>query len=174
VRTDANSVPESDENNNWRATPITVTRTIFPDLIVQNIEAPDAAFFGQTINVRWTVKNVGDASTNTSQWSDRVYLSSDHTPANAVVQFNVLNVTYLDAGQTYVASADVRIPRGIFGTYYVIIRTDIAGAVAEDDENNNTLTGDQSSGAALARPKGHTSPAPSKCLWRTGCRSISG
>lgn len=141
VLTDANNnVDEgSNENNNFRAVPITLNRTTRPDLVVQSIQAPDTAFFGQTINVRWTVKNVGGGSTDASEWSDRVYLSSDHTPGNAAVQLDVLNVSYLNAGESYVASADVKIPRGLFNTFHIVVTTDIGGAVAEDNETNNIL-----------------------------------
>ena len=140
VLTDANNnVGEgSNENNNWRAVPITVSRTAFPDLVVEAIQAPDAAFFDQQITVRWTVKNTGNGSTNASEWRDRLFLSSDQTIGDDALQLDVLNASYLNAGESYVASADVRIPRGLFGTYYVIVKTDNDNTVTEDNEGNNT------------------------------------
>jgi subtilase family serine protease len=69
VLTDAdNNVAEGNtEINNSRVFPVTVSRALLPDLIVENIEAPATAFFDQTITVRWTVKNSGNASTNRFQ-----------------------------------------------------------------------------------------------------------
>lgn len=142
VLTDAdNNVPEgSAEGNNSRVFPLTVSRALLPDLIVESIEAPDTAFFDQTITVRWTVKNNGNASTNASQWHDELFLSSDHAPsADDPVQLMVLNVSYLDVGERYIASAEVKIPRGLTNTYYLIVKTDADGQALESDENNNTF-----------------------------------
>ena len=142
VQTDASGlVPELVETNNTRVVPITVSRALIPDLAVEAIEAPDTAFFDQTITVRWTVRNNGNASTNASEWYDEVFLSSDATPSeDDAVQFMVLNVSYLNAGERYIGSADVRIPRGLSNTYHLIVKTDINNQVPEYNENsNNTL-----------------------------------
>lgn len=144
VVTDANdNVDEgSGENNNWLARPITVRRAPLPDLTVEAIEAPGISYFDQTITVRWTIKNGGNASTDASEWADRLYLSSDRGLSGDDVRLtDVLNASYLGVGESYLASADVRIPRGLFGMYYVIVKTDINNAVLEDNEDNNSTRG---------------------------------
>ncbi len=128
------------EGNNFRAVQIAVSRALLPDLTVEVIEAPNTAFFEQTITVRWTVKNNSNASTNASGWHDNLFLSSDTILDGGDQQLlDVLNTTYLDAGERYLASSDVRIPRGLFGTYYIIVKTDNNDEVFENNENNNTL-----------------------------------
>jgi subtilase family serine protease len=141
VLTDATGlVPEFSENNNSRVVPITVSRTLIPDLVVEAIQAPDTAFFDQTITVHWTVKNNGNASTNASEWSDEVFLSSDATPSqDDPFQFIVLNVSYLNVGEKYIGSAEVHIPRGLSNTYHLIVKTDINNQALEYSEENNTL-----------------------------------
>src|SRR5205085_9329871 len=61
IQTDANNqINEGgNEDNNFIARPINVTRQPRPDLVVDSIVAPNTAFFGQTILVQWTVKNIG-------------------------------------------------------------------------------------------------------------------
>ena len=48
---------------------VQVTRTPLPDLVLESVEAPGMAFTGQPITVRWTVRNIGRASTDAGQWS---------------------------------------------------------------------------------------------------------
>ena len=141
VRTDAaGNVPEVYETNNSRLAPITVSRALIPDLTVEFIETPDTAFFDQTVTVRWTVKNIGNASTNASEWVDELFLSNDRIPSgDDAIQLEVLNISYLNAGERYIASADVRIARGLSNTHYFIVKSDVRGHVVEYDENNNTL-----------------------------------
>jgi subtilase family serine protease len=134
-----NNVDEgSNEGNNWRAVPVTVSRPALPDLVVDSIQAPTTAFFDQTVTVRWTVRNAGNGSTNASEWRDRLSLSPNQAGGDEAVQLDVSNISYLNAGESYVASADVHIPRGLFGTYFFIVRADSGNAVTEDNENNNT------------------------------------
>lgn len=142
VMTDAgNSVDEkNNENNNWRAAPIHVRRTLLPDLTVQSIEAPTTAFFDQEITVRWTVKNIGNGSTNASQWSDKILLSNDRIAGgDDAWQLQVLNVSYLNAGESYLGSATARVPRGLIGTHYIIVQTDCQNATVEENKDNNHL-----------------------------------
>ena len=151
VQTDGdNGVNEqAKEDNNTRVVAVTAHRRPLPDLIVQplSIEAPDTAFFDQMIKVRWTVKNIGGGSTDAAEWRDGVYFSTDEFPeSNDPVRVFVSNVSYLAAGESYEASADIHIPRGLFGTYNIVIVTDYADvrvfqeapfAVLEENEANN-------------------------------------
>jgi hypothetical protein len=153
VLTDAdNNVAEGNaETNNSRVFALTVSRALLPDLIVESIEAPATAFFDQTITVRWTVKNSGNASTNASEWSDELFLSSDRIPSgDDPVQLVVSNVSYLNVGEQYLASAEVKIPRGLTNTYYVIVKTDANGQAVEFDENNNARSANQSASATAS------------------------
>jgi hypothetical protein len=140
------------ENNNFHAVPVKVRRSLLPDLVVDGeIVVPQGQiFFGQTITVKWTVKNIGNGSTNASQWQDWVYLSTDDIPEiEDPFKVKVENATYLPAGESYMATATFRIPFGLVGTYNVLVYTDngaeffIPGAkfnVTEENENNNHKT----------------------------------
>lgn len=136
-----NNVDEgANENNNFSARLIGVTKTPRPDLIIapNSVVAPDTAFFDQTIRVQWQVRNIGDSATDAGEWRDRIYLSLNQTiDGEDTLLGNVQNVSYLSAGEGYVASADVRIPRGVFNNYFIIVGADGGNAVAEDIENNN-------------------------------------
>jgi uncharacterized repeat protein (TIGR01451 family) len=150
IQTDAdNQVVEGiDENNNFVARPINVTRQPRPDLVVESIVAPNTAFFGQTIPVQWTVKNIGGGPTNAQGWQDFVYLSIDNVPElEDPFKIPVNNVSYLAAGESYTATAEVKIPQGLVGQYKVVVWTDGDGTnhrsniyphqVVEDDDENN-------------------------------------
>jgi subtilase family serine protease len=153
IQTDANNqIPEgANENNNALARPISVTRQPRPDLVVDNIAAPNSAFFGQTILVQWTVKNIGGGPTNAQGWQDFVYLSLDNVPEiEDPFKLPLANVSYLAAGESYTATAEVKIPQGLVGQYKLIVWTDGDGTnhrsnsfphqvVEDDDENNYSL-----------------------------------
>jgi len=150
VQTDANNqINEGiNEDNNFVARPINITRPPKPDLVVVDIVAPNTAFFGQTVLVQWTVKNIGGGPTNAPAWQDYVYLSTDNVPEiEDPFKVPVTNVSYLAAGESYTATADVKIPQGLVGQYKVVVWTDGDGTnhrsnawphqVVEDDDENN-------------------------------------
>ena len=150
IQTDASNLINegTNEDNNVIARPINVTRQSRPDLVVDSIVAPGTAFFGQTILVQWTVKNNGGGPTNAQVWQDFVYLSVDNVPEiEDPFKIPVANVSYLSAGESYTATADVKIPQGLVGQFKIIVWTDGDGTnhrsnsfphqVIEDDEENN-------------------------------------
>ena len=126
------------ENNNVRFQPIRVRRFLRPDLQVTNVTAPNTAFFDQTISVQWTVTNNGPGATNVNQWTDGVYLSTSQNPGGP--SLSPTNVNSLNVGESYITSANFRIPRGFSGSYYIVVRTDNGNQVSEENENNNVLT----------------------------------
>ncbi len=136
------------EGNNIIAQPINVTRQPHPDLVVDNVVAPNTAFFGQSILVQWTVKNIGLGPTNAQGWQDFVYLSLDNVPElEDPFKLPVNNVSYLASGESYTATAELKIPQGLVGQYKIIVWTDGDGTnhrsnvyphqVVEDDDENN-------------------------------------
>jgi hypothetical protein len=150
VQTDANNQLNegNGEGNNFVARPITITRPPKPDLVVDSIVAPNSAFFGQTILVQYTVRNIGGGPTNAAAWQDFAYLSVDDVPEiEDPFKIPVTNVNFLSSGETYTATVEVKIPQGLVGQYKIIVWTDGDGTnhrsniyphqvVEEDDENN--------------------------------------
>ena len=156
IRTDANNqINEgSNENNNFTARPINVTRPPRPDLVVDSIIAPNTAFFGQTILVQWTVKNIGGGPTNAQGWQDFVYLSLDNVPEiEDPFKIPVNNVNYLSAGESYLATAEVKIPQGLVGQYKVIVWTDGDGTNhRSNDWPHRVIEVDNENNYGIARP----------------------
>lgn len=139
VQTDAFSQVNEGENeaNNTRFAPLRVRRLLRPDLEVTNITAPSTAFFDQEIQVQWTVGNNGTGPTNSPNWTDELFLNINPTLSGATRLVVTSNISFLEAGESYIASATVRIPRGSTGSQYLVVRTDVNNTVNEEVETNN-------------------------------------
>lgn len=110
-----------------------------PDLIVNEINTPSQVYSGQTINVEFMVKNIGQGGTLSTQWYDMVYLSTDTT-----IDFDVdhyvgayPNLTYLNPQQAYNQLISFTLPQGISGYYYILVWTDKNNNLLETNDNNN-------------------------------------
>jgi uncharacterized repeat protein (TIGR01451 family) len=138
VVTDAtNQHNEGDrEDNNTLARALQARLIPLPDLIVPSIQAPAAAFFGQTIEVRWQVRNQGEGAT-TGTWYDRVLLAQDAGGQSVVAQISRPNESALGAGEGYNSVANLTIPRGLVGRYYLIVEADSGRNLLEENESNN-------------------------------------
>lgn len=114
-----------------------------PDLVVSHVQAPAAAFSGQTISLNWRVTNAGPGNTITNQgWTDAVFLSFDTIPAFNIppntnpggwnaLEFPVRplligtrnNITALDSGQHYDNSINFTLPLNYSQPLYVYVIT---------------------------------------------------
>ena len=116
----------------------------FADLSVSNIglPIPPTATAGETMTVTWTVENFGTATTDKSEWFDRVVLSRDPVLGGLDDQdiASVRHVGALAVGEGYSGTADVTLPLDSDGTYYVIIETDERGDVFEFTLTDNNVT----------------------------------
>ena len=146
---------ESDEANNRRALPITVTAA---DVTPTAVTGPASATTQQSIAVSWTVKNQGDAAA-TAPWIDRVYLYS--TPVccwYSPVLVSASRPAPLGPGASYTQSRSVTVPNVPAGTYYLAVRADDGQVVVESDDGNNerstpiVVTTPDLTGASLAAP----------------------
>jgi len=140
VKTDATTAINEgeNENNNTRFQPIYVRRLLRPDLTITNVTGPPTVFFDQTIQVQWTVTNSGAGPTNAPQWSDRLYIGTSPTSLSGATSLKTTqSVSALNPGESYTASAIVKIPRGINGSYHFLVRTDSSGALNEENTTNN-------------------------------------
>ncbi|MCX5683817.1 MAG: hypothetical protein NT049_09045, partial [Planctomycetota bacterium] len=119
-----------------------------PDLSGYDCYAPASAFWGQTISLQGQVDNTG--SVGTGAFTQQFYLSADTTWGNAD---DVLLGSYPHAalaaselGPDFNLSVTLpgAPPNAAFqpsGTYYIGMKTDALGAVAESDETNNSPGG---------------------------------
>jgi autotransporter-associated beta strand protein len=114
-----------------------------PDLVAQSLQASvNAAQFGQSISVTWTVKNNGSAAA-AGDWTDQLYLSSQPSlNANSTPFYQQTEDAYapLGAGASYTTTAQVTLPlsaSSINGTYYIVVLVNYTQSLAESTINNN-------------------------------------
>ncbi len=120
-----------------------------PDLMVSDVQAPTAAFSGQTISFSWKVTNNGPGITTTNQtWNDAVFLSFDTVPnfslppntnpaAWSQLEFPIRplligtrsNVTALDSGQHYTNSLNFTLPLNYSQPLYVYVITNYPNGI---------------------------------------------
>ncbi len=133
-----NYVSESDETNNVRAVPITLSVPNV-DLVVTAADAPATAKAGGPAAVSWTVKNQGTDAASAS-WTDGVYLSADDkydSFDSYVSSFYVYNPSPLDPGASYSRNPTITLPAVPAGSYYILFLADSGHNQAETVETNN-------------------------------------
>jgi len=124
---------ETSETNN------TFSRTIYigPDLIISAVSAPTTATAGQTISVSDTTKNNGAAGADPTV--TELYFSTNSTLDASDVLIGSRSVAALAGGASSSGVTAVTIPPGTAaGTWYIIVKADAGGTVAETWETNNT------------------------------------
>ena len=131
---------ESNEDNNYFATPITLSA---PDLIVSSVTAPASAILGnsQSIEVSWTVENQGSVEA-LSTWSDSIYISEDE-----FFDFDDLFVSSyfqgsrapLEAGADYTDTRTIVPPNLPSGNWFLLFVADSSNQQGETDNDNNVF-----------------------------------
>ncbi|GAB1542664.1 hypothetical protein NUACC21_53380 [Scytonema sp. NUACC21] len=131
---------ETNETNNLRAVPITLTA---PDLVVSSASTGvSAATWGETIQVEWTVTNT-ETQTAATTWSDQIYLSDDTILDGTdqfVASFSASEFMPMSGNSSYTqASKNITIPtHSGTGSKYLLFVADANNAQGETDNNNNT------------------------------------
>ncbi len=107
-----------------------------PNLQVTDLVVPDTVVAGSTIEVSFTVTNVGGRDTREDVWTDRMFLSIDPSldandtlledetdPAHPVVaEYTRRGV--LKAGESYTATVKITVPFEISGGFHVLAHAD--------------------------------------------------
>ena len=104
------------------ANPIQITLSPAPDLRVDSVTAPSPLFSGNTISIRYKVKNYGATIANAQPWIDKVYISKSPF-------FNLQTAELLKQPKTN-------------GTYYSTVTQGLNGSPKND--NFNTYAPDAS------------------------------
>lgn len=134
-----NGQPDADPSNNVFAVPIEVGAA---DLTITTASGPSAAVSGQSINVSWTVQNIGDSSATVEPWYDYVVVSNDQTLDFADQQILVQQINAvqpLAAGASYTIARSVNLNNVAPGSRYLIFVADRAFPQPDSDETNNTF-----------------------------------
>lgn len=121
---------------------IDATSSTAAELRVSAFTAGAAIRAGETVNVRWTVRNFGKTEV-TQSWTDRIVLSANNIVGDAdditMGDFTVSGQS-LAAGASLDREADVTVPlSNLLGTgnYNIFVITDVGNVVPEAVENNN-------------------------------------
>ena len=97
-----------------------------PDLTVDSLLLPASTLSGTQIDITYRVRNIGEYTTGSTTWYDRVYVSTD----NNLNQFDDFllgtfqNLTYLDTGQSYLRTVRVELPARILSNMYFFVVAD--------------------------------------------------
>lgn len=139
VRTDAESQLDEwpHDNDNTEYYEFYVTPQPLPDLVTGEVVAPVQAIEGATIEVRYTVTNLGPGITPIGSWSDTIWLAEDKNrphPGQGDRRLKTVNHSgYLENGAGYDVVTMVELPTGLVsGTYYITPWTDTYDVVLED------------------------------------------
>jgi large repetitive protein len=139
VQTDANNQMEEwpNDGNNTRYTELYVVPQPLPDLVASAVVAPTQAIEGATIDVRFTITNLGPGETPVDSWTDTVWLTRDKNrphPGQGDVLLRSLSHTGPLVNQAgYDVVTTVTLPTGLVsGTYYITPWTDPYAIVLED------------------------------------------
>jgi hypothetical protein len=121
------------------------------DLVVLGVSGPAQLTAGGLVRVEWTVANRG-AEAFSGPWHDGLFLRNMATGQRlAVGEVLVGRGVTLAPGQSYRASADVRVPGGVVGDYAWVVVANSRGDLFEGANAGNNES--QGSGAAtLAVP----------------------
>ncbi|OHB71798.1 MAG: hypothetical protein A2W23_00025 [Planctomycetes bacterium RBG_16_43_13] len=142
ARADADGViGEWNEGNNSKDISIAITNTgATVDLYIASVTTPGSANAGQTISISDTTNKSGACTTGAS--TTKVYLSTDNKYSSGDTYLGSRAVPGFGAGSgSSSGSTSVTIPVGTpAGSYYIIVKADADGAVAETNEGNNYKT----------------------------------
>ncbi|MFH1842063.1 MAG: CARDB domain-containing protein [bacterium] len=110
------------------------------DLAVEVVVAPTTARSGDTVDVSWRVHNVGERGTDAATWRDRVVLSEDAAyDAGDRVLSEVVHIGAVARDGAYTVHDAVFLPGGVNGTFYILVFSDVNGAVYENGLTNNNV-----------------------------------
>lgn len=120
-------------NNTQQLTSETMQFTvrILPDLHIYNLHAITDLQAGEKAIIEWTVRNDGVGSTDTQEWSDRLWLVPDvyggTDQPNCKLLATLPNVRSLDSGQEYTGRVEVDLEYNTYGSYYLLAASDMSG-----------------------------------------------
>lgn len=148
VQTDAkNTIFENNlKANNAASAPnfFDVVTIPYADLVVSSVTPQTTGSSGQTLSLSWVVTNLsstnggnGIGPTNSSSWTDTVSLASDPEGKNIIANLgNFDHSGILALGGNYTRTANVTLPNGLQGNYYLVVNTN-TGVVFEFIYNDN-------------------------------------
>ena len=95
-----------------------------PDLAVTDIALPQFAFSGQNFEVSWTVINIGNFSSGSGFWFDRVWMGPTRDTSDGRVVATVEQRRIIDPNDGYVSQARINLRNTDIGMFHVFVETD--------------------------------------------------
>ena len=140
----ANNVFESSdfEGNNIYWKEIQIEEQL-SDLVVSEMNlSVQSTTEGNTIQLNYTITNVGTGPALGAPWSDQVGVSHSqiYSSGDTVFLGGHVQRNELPAGVSYIQSVLINVPNEVFGEVFVHTLTDFNNRVTEEDENNNIQT----------------------------------
>ena len=135
------NIDENDSDaNNFAQISVYVNTPPSPDFMVTNVTFTYLAY-NRILITEWTIENVGNSITETTSWTDQVYLLSDQSfnSQNALlIGSRVVELEVLESQQRYTSSMTVRLPNSILGNFYIYVEADGQKDIVEiNGEDNN-------------------------------------
>ncbi|QGZ92576.1 CARDB domain-containing protein [Microcystis aeruginosa] len=149
VQTDAkNTIFENNlKANNAASAPnfFDVVTIPYADLVVSSVTPQTTGSSGQTLSLSWVVTNLsstnggnGIGPTNSSSWTDTVSLASDPEGKNIIANLgNFDHSGILALGGNYTRTANVTLPNGLQGNYYLVVNRNTGGVFEFIYNDNN-------------------------------------
>ncbi|GFE68311.1 CARDB domain-containing protein [Chroococcus sp. FPU101] len=132
-----NTSLESNEANNVSSKAFSILEA--PDLIVNTLNIPSSVAGGSSLNVSYTVENIGQSTA--SSHTTRFYLSTNTTYETTDIEIGSDSVVALSAGASLTKVKNMMISSSILdGNYYLLTRADTGNKVRESNETNNLFT----------------------------------
>ena len=129
-------------HDNFFIDTVDIAIPLLPELHVTSISHSDFVS-SQTATVTWTVQNDGEASTGSSSWYDKVWLSPVNNVTSGATGTYLLGTftcpAALGVGESYTQTKTVTIPEEINGPYYLFVITDAYDASTIYWENNQMV-----------------------------------
>lgn len=138
VQTDpGNSEPETNESNNLAASGlIALTVPPFADLTVADVRVPANVHSGETVTIRFTLRNQGDVAASDFYYD--LALTDSNVPGSS--DYNLGSFLFndtLSAGESVEISQDVTLPISAPGNWYVGVRVDSSNNIFEHAAEGN-------------------------------------
>ena len=93
--------------------------------MITDLQLPSAAQSGDLVDITFTVTNQGTRDTREKAWPDRFFLSRDPSlDRNDTLLLEVSHQGVLAVNGSYTETAQIRLPDGIDGPFYVLAITD--------------------------------------------------
>ena len=130
------------EGNNLRWKEIFIQEQL-PDLVVSAVSySIQTSSQGNSIQVNYTVSNIGVGRTLGAPWTDKIGLSNSHLYFFGRPRFiaEYVRGSELLESESYTSTLLVQVPRNLFGRLFLHIVTDYNQRIVEDVETNNTRT----------------------------------